>query len=88
MKRSVLQFNHYPQQLSSFIFNCFPKVSLLINQDHYQNVYCVLCASVTDECTSSPCLQGGTCNQGVGWFTCDCVPGYVGDTCDCEYTRE
>ncbi len=34
-----------------------------------------------DECNSSPCENGGTCMDGAGQFTCQCKPGYTGDTC-------
>ena len=27
-------------------------------------------------------MNGGTCNNLVDSFTCDCAPGYDGNTCD------
>ena len=38
------------------------------------------CADV-DRCTSSPCVNGGTCVSQVDSYTCDCLPGYTGLTC-------
>ena len=35
-----------------------------------------------DECTSSPCYNGGTCIDQVNSFRCDCVPGYGGPVCE------
>ena len=35
-----------------------------------------------DECASSPCQNGGNCNDGVNGYTCVCVDGYEGDTCE------
>ena len=35
-----------------------------------------------DECASSPCQNGGTCNDGVNSYSCDCVPGHAGDNCE------
>ena len=35
-----------------------------------------------DECTSSPCQNGGTCVDGVASFTCGCVTGYTGTLCE------
>ena len=34
-----------------------------------------------DECSSSPCLNGGTCNDGVNNFTCSCPSPYFGHRC-------
>ena len=34
-----------------------------------------------DECASHPCQNGGTCHDDINSFTCTCIPGYEGDTC-------
>lgn len=39
-----------------------------------------------DYCTSSPCLNGGTCVQEVGGYTCKCPSGYTGPNCEEEIT--
>ena len=37
----------------------------------------------TDECSSNPCQNGGTCNDGVNEYDCtDCDPGYQGTHCE------
>ena len=35
-----------------------------------------------DECSSLPCMYGGTCADGVDVFTCNCLAGYTGATCE------
>ena len=40
--------------------------------------------SGTNECAKNPCLNNGTCNNGVGTFTCDCPDGYSGDLCEID----
>ena len=35
-----------------------------------------------DECSSSPCENGGTCVDGVDVYTCECMAGYTGDQCE------
>ncbi|XP_041471797.1 neurogenic locus notch homolog protein 3-like [Lytechinus variegatus] len=32
-------------------------------------------------CLSSPCLNGGTCSESPGGFSCDCQENYEGNTC-------
>eukprot|EP00057_Strongylocentrotus_purpuratus_P026377 XP_011680851.1 PREDICTED: neurogenic locus notch homolog protein 1-like [Strongylocentrotus purpuratus] len=34
-----------------------------------------------DECDPDPCMNGGTCTDGINTFNCDCVPGYTDITC-------
>ena len=34
-----------------------------------------------DDCASDPCLNDGNCEDGVAEFTCNCAPGWAGDTC-------
>ena len=34
-----------------------------------------------DECSSNPCLYGGTCTDKVDGYVCECRDGCVGDTC-------
>ncbi|KAI8490267.1 hypothetical protein Bbelb_320050 [Branchiostoma belcheri] len=40
-----------------------------------------LCTDV-DECSSSPCLGGGTCVDQIGGYTCDCPKSTAGDRCE------
>ncbi|XP_016148615.1 coagulation factor IX-like isoform X2 [Sinocyclocheilus grahami] len=35
-----------------------------------------------DQCKSSPCQNRGTCEDQMGTFTCNCLPGYVGKNCE------
>jgi hypothetical protein len=42
----------------------------------------VLCETDIDECVSSPCLNGGTCNDMVNGYACVCAAGFTGTTCE------
>ncbi|KAK3579450.1 hypothetical protein CHS0354_028250 [Potamilus streckersoni] len=42
----------------------------------------VLCHSEILECESKPCLNGGTCKDGIGEFKCNCLPEYTGLQCE------
>ena len=35
-----------------------------------------------NECSSSPCENGGTCSDAVNEYSCSCVAGYAGDNCE------
>lgn len=35
-----------------------------------------------DECTSSPCQNGGVCHDGMDMYTCTCSGGWLGENCD------
>ena len=36
---------------------------------------------VIDNCISQPCLNGGTCSNGVNTYTCNCIAGYTSHNC-------
>ncbi|NXS60044.1 PGCA protein, partial [Brachypteracias leptosomus] len=38
----------------------------------------------TDECHSSPCVNGATCVDGIDSFKCLCLPSYGGDLCEID----
>ena len=40
------------------------------------------CSIDIDECTSNPCFNGGTCDNLINSFKCNCVPGYIGVRCE------
>ena len=37
--------------------------------------------TVIDNCQNMPCLNGGSCSNGLNKFTCSCAPGYNGTIC-------
>ena len=37
--------------------------------------------SDTDDCYPNPCLNNGTCTDGVNDYNCTCVPGFEGKNC-------
>lgn len=41
-----------------------------------------MCEVDIDECSSSPCQNGGTCEDKIDSFNCICVPGFGGDRCE------
>ena len=43
--------------------------------------YIIFPDSDIDECSSSPCQNGGQCQDEVNKYTCTCDPGYEGSDC-------
>lgn len=39
------------------------------------------CGAEILECASSPCVNGGSCLDYLGYFVCNCVPGYNDTVC-------
>ena len=35
-----------------------------------------------DECESRPCMNNGTCTDGLNDYTCECMAGYTGPNCE------
>ena len=35
-----------------------------------------------NECAGDPCLNGGTCTDGVNSYTCSCAAGFTGKDCE------
>ena len=35
-----------------------------------------------DECASSPCMNGATCDDDINSYNCTCVTGFNGTICD------
>ncbi|KAK2854176.1 hypothetical protein Q5P01_006837 [Channa striata] len=44
-------------------------------------------SSVSANCLSFPCQNGGTCQEGVNSYTCTCPPGYTGKNCSSPISR-
>ena len=43
---------------------------------------CGVISSDDDNCASFPCVNGGTCVDGVNLYSCTCPAGYVGNICE------
>ena len=39
------------------------------------------CVAEFDDCFSNPCLNGGTCTDGVNNYTCSCPSPFFGKQC-------
>ncbi|XP_037316771.2 coagulation factor IXa [Pungitius pungitius] len=40
-----------------------------------------------DQCESSPCLNKGSCKDHIGYFTCACLSGFTGQTCEISLAK-
>lgn len=42
----------------------------------------MFCLAEIDECSSTPCLNGATCIDEIGQFSCQCPPNLAGILCE------
>ena len=62
--------------------------SLLFLSDNVMFLFYFFNFFVVDNCTSSPCLNQGTCNRYSGGYNCSCPPEYFGDNCEtCKFKQ-
>ena len=54
----------------------------MLQSDLNQSFYGLKSVADIDECASSPCQNGATCNDQVNMYTCTCAPGYNGTHCE------
>ncbi len=70
---------------------CHPTQSLpCVDQENAYFCPCVAgytgvnCQTNINECSSQPCVNGGTCVDGVDRYDCVCLPGYSGVNCQTD----
>lgn len=57
--------------------------------NYYSGFTGTQCEIDIDECSTNPCLNGGTCHDHINSFKCSCQMGFTGTRCqtnidDCE----
>ncbi len=65
------------------ITSCESRIALIVimfNNTSYF-VFSFLSTDI-DECSPNPCLNDGTCVDGINEFTCQCANGWEGKQCD------
>ena len=63
---------------------CQSMCNATVGPNSYASSTCNLENALTclvNDCASSPCVNGGVCNDGVNSFNCTCRPGYTGAYC-------
>ena len=79
-----IEINHIP--LQNFDHNLYPGIEewRIMTENVWNYIYCNASVSFTgvDECASSPCLNGGACIDGAGFYTCQCLAGWQGVNCE------
>ena len=75
----VDEINRFSCNCTSAFTGALCETSRIVNQSSFFFQFFYL---DVDECESGPCQNNGTCFDGVGTFTCQCVTGYTGDQCE------
>ena len=50
------------------------------------NSFCELFSTDINDCLRGACQNGGTCRDGVGNYSCQCLPGFTGENCQAGMT--
>ena len=53
-----------------------------INSGTSKSYVSLLSSLDINECSPMPCLNGGTCADGVNQYNCTCPAGYTGTNCE------
>lgn len=70
--------------LDSQVFSCLFACCVVHWCDPYALFPDSRCKTNIDECTSDPCVNGATCQDGNNGYTCRCLPGFTGAHCDVD----
>ena len=62
-----------------FVMVCF--LSYLIIMSLFINITIFTITDIND-CVNHKCQNGGSCADGVGNYSCICLPGYTGNRCE------
>lgn len=63
--------------------HCFIKVPhKMRSSDDCVLSCCVWISSDGNQCKSNPCLNQGSCQDHLGYYTCSCLPGFTGRNCE------
>ena len=57
-------------------------MKLMIKDSILYNILFSLYFADIDDCATKPCLNNGTCIDGIAAFTCQCAEGFTGRICD------
>ena len=71
-------------------FPCSQNPNLRWTSEPFFKLFCkkkLFLSIAFDHCHYSPCLNNGTCYNLAINFTCDCIPGFSGPSCESEYQR-
>ena len=84
----VLRAGQVPNQIDSLVFQISGKCSRNhdknydFNAKHFisNHIPCsgVACSVNIDDCNLSPCQNGGTCDDLLGGYQCNCIDGFTG----------
>ena len=72
------------KNIARIFFILYAKSFLVLPIYGFKNLFHLLSITQTDinECSSNPCLNGGTCNNLVNSYSCSCPSGYTGTNCE------
>ena len=77
----IITLSNYCLTIQHQVFIKMCMLSILVSYLNVKLIFVLFVLTAMNECDVNPCVNGGTCKDGVNSLTCICSNEYYGSTC-------